>query len=90
MFDDIKDFIQLARAAKEPKTDVQIMNLALSLIKRCGHVFQPAVIAWNARPVAEKTWAALKTHFDAAHRALQDASDLPLGQSTLQNNMNHS
>ena len=89
MFDDIEDFVQLAQAAREPKTDAQIMNLALTMIKQSGTIFQNAVIAWNARPAIEKTWANMKTHFDNAHRALQDASDLPLGQSLLQNNINH-
>ncbi len=84
LFEKIEDFRSLASAAKEPKSSIQIINLTLDIIKRSGNVFREALIAWDDKPANEQTWVNLKEHLDTAHRKLQNASDLPLGQSSLQ------
>ena len=89
MFDTVEDLQALALAADEPKTPKQILNLTLTLIKQTGNSFLPSIIVWNDRPEAEKTWVNLKLHFNAAHRKLQNASDLPIGQSALQQEANN-
>ena len=84
MFDKLEDFQALAVAADEPRTAKQMVNLGIHMLKQTGNCFRNAIIAWDDRPAAERTWANLKLHFDEAHRKLQNASGLPLGQSTLQ------
>lgn len=84
LFEKIEDFRALATAAKEQKSTRQIINLTLDIIKRSGNTFREALIAWDDRPEDEHTWVNLKQHLDTAQQKLQNASDLPLGQSELQ------
>ena len=86
LFDDIEDFRVLAQSARVPKTNAQIMDMTLTILKNCG-CFTNALIEWKNRPEAEKTWPNLKTHFDTAHQDLQDASDMPIGGTSFQTNV---
>ena len=83
LFDEIEDFRVLAQAAGVPRTSAQLLDMVLKILKGCG-CFTPAVITWNNITAAEKTWANLKEHFDQAHQNLENALDLPIGQSSFQ------
>ena len=83
---DIEDFRVLAQSARVPKTNTQIMDMTLTILTNCG-CFTNALIEWKNRPEAEKTWPNLKSHFDTAHRDLQDASDMPIGGTSFQTNV---
>ena len=83
LFDDIEDFRVLAQSARVPKTNAQIIDMTLTILKNCG-CFTNALIAWKNLPQADKTWPRLKTHFDKAHEDLQDVTDLPIGQTPFQ------
>jgi len=84
LFDDIEDLQSLSQAARVPKTTAQIMDLTLNILKNCGSCFTLTIMSWNDRPAIEKTWTNLKQHFEQAQQKLQNASDLPIGQTQLQ------
>ena len=70
MFNKIEYLVKLAKAAQMPKTQAQIVNLGLYLVKKTND-FEAALLTWYGRPVVEQTWVNFKTHFTAAQRQLK-------------------
>ena len=82
MFREIEDFNTYAQAAGIPKSSKEIMDITLTMLKNCETCLTLAIIEWNRRPTAEKTWANMLTHFETAQQQLEAATDLPIGGQT--------
>ena len=82
-FDEIEDFKVLCRAAKVPKTDEQLIDLTLTILKNCG-IFSNALQSWRRKPQVDQTWPNLKDHLDDEHQALLDTTDLTIKQTSFQ------
>ena len=70
IFTAIEDLVEVAEAAQLPKSNAQIVNYGLYIVRKTSD-FEHALTSWFARPVAERTWITFKAHFIAAHRALK-------------------
>ena len=70
IFNAIEDLVELAEAANLPKSQAQIINFGLAIIRKTSD-FEQALTAWYSRPHAEHTWQHFKSHFVTAHRALK-------------------
>ena len=70
MFNKIEELQNLSTAAGMPKTEAQIINYGLAIIKRTND-FERALIEWYNLPDAQKTYNHFKTHFSAAQRELK-------------------
>ena len=62
IFNAIEDLVELAEAANLPKSQAQIINYGLAIIRKTSD-FEHALIAWYSRPPAEHTWQNFKSHF---------------------------
>ena len=69
IFSLIEDLEIIAEAALNEKSDTQLVNCGLDLIRDTGE-FETSLLTWYNRPVAEQTWANFKTHFTTAHTEL--------------------
>ena len=58
----IEDSAIFARLIRKPKSDHDLLNAGLLVVKGCG-MFANEVKAWNLLPEADKTWANFKTFF---------------------------
>ena len=70
MFNKIEDLMSLATAARMPKTEAQIVNYGLDLIKRTND-FEQALLNWYALAPQNQTYANFKQHFTDAQRELK-------------------
>ena len=70
MFNKIEDLMSLAEAAGMPKTEAQIVNYGLAIIKRTND-FEQALLSWYAMNPQQQTYAAFKQHFADAQRELK-------------------
>ena len=67
MFSKIKDLAQLAEAAGMPKTEAQIVNYGIAIVKRTND-FETAFMNWFNLPAVDQTYQRFKSHFsDAQH-----------------------
>ena len=82
LFKEIEEFRTLARASGIPKSNAEILELTLTMLKKCGTCMTQPIIRWNNRPEAEKTWTNIITHFQTAQADLEKASDFPIGQTS--------
>ena len=62
LYQQIKDLEQLARATPTPFTPAQLVDIAITVIKGTGD-YQQALHKWYQLPIANRTYATLKTHF---------------------------
>ena len=86
IFNEIEDLVELAEAARLPKTNAQIVNMGLHIIRKTQD-FEQALTAWFARPVADQTWLNFKEHFTSAHRALKQIRGPTMRNTTFQANL---
>ena len=70
MYKKIEDLVDLATATGIPKTDAQIVNLGITLIKKTND-FETALLNWYNRHPTQQTYAQFKTHFNDAQQALK-------------------
>ena len=70
MFNKIEDLIGLSAAAGMPKTEAQIINYGLGIIKRTND-FEQALLNWYNLPAGNQTYANFKQHFADAQRELK-------------------
>ena len=70
IFDDIEDLELLGIEAKIAYTPQQLINFATDILIK-NSAFEQTLIAWNSKPIADKTWDNLKAHFEAAHLSLR-------------------
>ena len=70
MFNKIEDLANLAEAAGMPKTDAQIVNYGINLIKKTNN-FEQALLTWYNLPVLNQTYQQFKKHFAEAQRELR-------------------
>ena len=70
MFNKIEDLLSLSEAAKMPKTEAQIVNYGLTLIKKTND-FEQALLNWYNKPLVDQTYANFKTHFTEAQKELK-------------------
>lgn len=70
MFNKIKELLNLSNATGMPKTEAQIINYGLSIIKRT-HDCEKALMKWYNLPAAWQTYNKFKTHFSAAQCKLK-------------------
>ena len=66
----IDDLQLLSKAAKIPKTDMQMINYGIDIIQKTGDM-EKGLVDWFEKPSNEQTWNNFKTHFTQAHRALR-------------------
>lgn len=69
IFNLIEDLKSVANAAGVPKTEAQLINYGLDIVRNTGE-FENGLIAWEALIPANKTWSTFKNHFTDAHTAL--------------------
>jgi hypothetical protein len=69
IFSLIEDLEIIAEAANNQKSDTQLVNYGLDLVRNTSE-FENALLAWYARPDQDRTWAHFKTHFTTAHTEL--------------------
>ena len=86
LFNEVEDLVELADAARLPKTNAQIVNMGLHIIRKTQDLEQ-ALTAWFARPVADQTWLNFKDHFSSAHRALKQVRGPTMRSTTFQANL---
>ena len=70
MFNKIEDLRALAQAAHVPKTDAQLVNLGLGLVKKTKD-FESALLAWYNLDPNVRTYENFKTHFVTAQTELK-------------------
>ena len=70
LFGPIEKLEKLAVAARITYTTHQLIDLALTVIRNTRD-FEQALIAWENKRPAEKTWENLKTHFKQAQKELK-------------------
>ena len=70
IFNAIEALVELAEAANLPKSQAQIINYGLAIIRKTSD-FEHALTEWYSRPPVEHTWQNFKSHFITAHRALK-------------------
>jgi hypothetical protein len=73
VFNCIDDLSDLAEHASSPMTAQQMIDLAYVIFAK-QTILQPDLRLWNRRPVAERTWTNMTTHF---REAQIDLSSLP-------------
>ena len=66
----IDDLVQLADAANMPKTEAQIVNYGLDVIKKTND-FEQALREWFSLPAMNQTYQDFKQHFMEAHKELK-------------------
>jgi len=67
IFSLIEDLEIIAEAAHNMKSDTQLVNYGLDLVRNTNE-FENALLAWYTRQ--DQTWASFKTHFTTAHTEL--------------------
>ena len=70
MFNLVEDLAKAAIAANLPKSQAQLVNYGLHVVKKTAD-FERALGDWYDRPPHEHTWVNFKTHFTAAQRKLK-------------------
>jgi hypothetical protein len=81
LFKQIQDCADYSEAGGVPIGHPQQINVGYANIFATGH-FMSACRRWNEKPLAEKTWAQFKSHFDAArhqHKQMQGESAATAG-----------
>ena len=81
MYNKIDDLVSLAEAANMPKTEAQIVNYGLDIIKKTND-FEQALLTWFAMPAANHTYANFKQHFADAQRELRQNRGARLRDTT--------
>ena len=76
----VEDLQKLATQAGIPYTDSQILEKGLTII-RATRDFEYALMQWEAKPQADKTWANFKTHFHEAQLQLKQIRGPTMQQS---------
>ena len=66
----IEDLAELGRAARNPFTPEQLVDIALTVLKNTGD-FQQAILEWYQLPLVDQTYPRLKTHFNRHRRLLK-------------------
>jgi len=74
VFNTVEDLAELAEHATSPMTEQQQIDMAYVILAR-EPILQQDIRLWNRRPVAERTWPNLVTHF---REAQSDLSALPV------------
>ena len=69
MYNKIDDLINLAAAANLPKTNEQIVNIGIHLIKKTND-FETALLAWYNRHPTQQTFREFRSHFTNAKKEL--------------------
>ena len=62
IFNKIEDLQDLATAAYTPYTQIQLLNIAVQILKDSG-AFTEGLKQWYQKPIAEHTWEQFKNHF---------------------------
>lgn len=69
MYNKIDDLTNLAAAANLPKTNKQIVNIGLHLIKKTND-FETTLLAWYNRHPTQQTFREFRSHFTNAKKEL--------------------
>ena len=69
IFNLIEGLKSVANAAGVPKTEAQLINYGLNILRNTGE-FENGLIACEALAPAEKTWSNFKNNYTDAHTAL--------------------
>jgi hypothetical protein len=69
----VEDAVAYAVAGNQGYTNMQIVNLAYSLILATGQ-FEVACREWRLLPIANRTWPNWKVHFAAAYNDLRESA----------------
>ena len=83
IFNLIEDLEIIAEAAMNAKSDTQLVNYGLDLIRDTGE-FETLLLTWYNRPVNDQTWVNFKTHFTTAHRELSKVRGASMRGSAFQ------
>lgn len=87
LFNNIEDFKVFSKAAGEEKTDQQIINLTLTILRDCGE-FETTLESWHALQDAQKTWTNLKTIFQEKYLVLRKVRGKSMKNSLFQQQAN--
>jgi hypothetical protein len=88
VFNAVEDFVDLAEMGLQPLTQSQTIAKAYVIINKTRR-YKNDIVAWNRRPIADKTWVNFKQHFRQAHREFRETTDITLEDSELQRNNAH-
>ena len=75
VFSVVDDLVELAALAATLLSRAQQVNIRYVILHKTGKFSHPFV-EWNRKPVVDKTWANIKTHFLTAHKDLRATTDL--------------
>ena len=67
----IEDLETIAEAARNAKSDTQLLNYGLDIVRNTSE-FETALLAWYTKPTNDQTWTNFKTHFTTAHTELSN------------------
>lgn len=76
----IEKCLQLANDAGTPYSDAQLVQIGVVAVTKTG-MFNEGYLRWTRRPVADKTWANFKTHFNKEHTEWRNMSRMTAKQS---------
>ena len=76
----IAELKKLAIQANIPYTEQQLLEFALQIIRNT-HDYENALGDWHTKPLPEKTWENLKTHFAKAQEALKASRGPTMAQA---------
>ena len=62
----IEDLEIIAEAARNSKSDTQLVNYGIDLVRDTGE-FETSLLTWFARPDNDQIWENFKSHFTLAH-----------------------
>ena len=68
--DELEELQDFGTVAHNDYLDMQLIKLALHIIKNTGE-FEHNIRLWNAMLRVAKTWANLKDHFEHTHQSLR-------------------
>jgi hypothetical protein len=83
LFNLIEDLEIIAEAAMNEKSNTQLVNYGLDIIRDTGE-FETSLLTWYNRPVNDQTWVNFKTHFTTAHRELSKVRGASMRGSAFQ------
>ena len=81
VYNEIEDLHDFSHAANAIYTQQQLMNMAYNIFLKTG-VFKSAIREWKRKPMAQKTWVSLKTHFRQAQQELKETNGLTVDQTS--------
>ena len=87
LFNAVEELQELATASSSAYTDKQLVGIGMKLIRNMND-YEKARGEWMAKPMAAKTWANFKDHFDEAYQYLLNLRGETMQSTSFQQHAN--